>query len=131
MNRNFVVSLAAMLPVGSSASWAADDGAHFRLVDTFRFWAYRISETFDSVETDWTCTDTSTCSLLTPIGGTTQSATISFMQLSFNQSWKRNQVDFAWDASKHFGSRIGFPTSESTTFDPLMQRCKSCERQTP
>jgi len=82
--------------------------AHFRLVDTFRFWAYRIPESFSSIETDWTCTDTSTCSLLTPISGTTQSATNTFSQLSFNQSWKRNQIDFVWDASKHFGGRIGF-----------------------
>jgi hypothetical protein len=29
-------------------------------------------------------------------------------QLSFNQSWKRNQFDLVWDASKHFGGRIGF-----------------------
>ena len=31
---------------------------HFRLVDTFRFWAYRIPESFSSIETDWTCIDT-------------------------------------------------------------------------
>ncbi len=81
---------------------------HFRIVDTFRFWAYRIPESFDSVETDWTCTNTTTCSLLTPISGTTPSATISSNLLSFNQSWNRNQTDFVWDASKHFGGRIGF-----------------------
>jgi hypothetical protein len=81
---------------------------HFRLVDTFRFWAYRIPESFSSIETDWTCTNTATCSLLTPISGTTQSATDASSQLSFNQSWKRNQIDFVWDASKHFGGRIGF-----------------------
>jgi hypothetical protein len=81
---------------------------HFRLVDTFRFWAYRIPERFDSVETDWTCTDTSTCSLLTPISATTPSATATSNELSFNQNWKRNQVDFVWDASKHFGGRVGF-----------------------
>jgi hypothetical protein len=81
---------------------------HFRLVDTFRFWAYRIPQTFSSIETDWTCTNTSTCSLLTPISATAPSATNTADQLSFNQSWKRNQVDFVWDASKHFGGRIGF-----------------------
>jgi hypothetical protein len=81
---------------------------HFRIVDTFRFWAYRIPETFDSIENDWTCTNTSTCSLLTPISATTQSSTITTDGLSFNQSWKRNQVDFVWDGSKHFGGRIGF-----------------------
>jgi hypothetical protein len=81
---------------------------HFRLVDTFRFWGYRIPESFSSIETDWTCTNTATCSLLTAISGTTQSATDTSSQLSFNQSWKRNQIDFVWDASKHFGGRIGF-----------------------
>jgi hypothetical protein len=81
---------------------------HFRVVDTFRFWSYRIPERFDSIETDSTCTDTTTCSLLTPLSATTQSATNTADQLSFNQSWKRNQVDFVWDASKHFGGRIGF-----------------------
>jgi hypothetical protein len=81
---------------------------HFRLVDTFRFWAYRIPESFSSIETDWTCTNTSTCSLLTPISATAPSATNAANELSFNQNWKRNQVDFVWDASKHFGGRIGF-----------------------
>src|SRR5579864_7715734 len=81
---------------------------HFRLVDTFRYWAYRIPESFSSTETDWTCINTSTCSLLTPISGTTPSATNTSNELSFNQSWKRNQIDFVWDASKHFGGRIGF-----------------------
>ena len=81
---------------------------HFRIVDTFRFWDYRIPERFSSVETDWICTDTTTCSLLTPLSDTTQSVTDTASQLSFNQSWKRNQVDLVWDASKHFGGRIGF-----------------------
>ena len=81
---------------------------HFRLVDTFRFWSYRIPERFSSVETDWTCTDTTICSLLTPLSGTTQSITNAADQLSFNQSWKRNQLDLVWNASKHFGGRIGF-----------------------
>ena len=81
---------------------------HFRFVDTFRFWSYRIPERFNSIETDSTCTDTTTCSLLTPLSATTQSVTNTADQLSFNQSWKRNQVDFVWDASKHFGGRIGF-----------------------
>jgi hypothetical protein len=81
---------------------------HFRFVDTFRFWDYRIPERFNSVETDWICTNTATCSLLTPLSATAQSLTDTASQLSFNQSWKRNQVDLVWDASKHFGGRIGF-----------------------
>jgi hypothetical protein len=81
---------------------------HLRFVDTFRFWGYRIPEQFNSSETDWTCTDTTTCSLLTPLSATTQSITNAADQLSFNQSWKRNESDLVWDASKHFGGRIGF-----------------------
>jgi len=81
---------------------------HFRIIDTFRFWAYRIPESFSSIETDWACINIATCSLLTPISDTTASATDASSQLSFNQDWKRNQVDFVWDASKHFGGRIGF-----------------------
>jgi hypothetical protein len=81
---------------------------HFRLVDTFRFWAYRIPQSFASAETDWTCTDTTTCSLLTPLSATIPSVTNTVDQLSFNQSWNRNEVDLVWDASKHFGGRIGF-----------------------
>src|SRR4051812_19629034 len=81
---------------------------HFRLVDTFRFWAYRIPASFSAIETDWTCIDTSTCSLLTPISDTTPIAVNASSQLSFNQNWTRNQIDFVWDASKHFGGRIGF-----------------------
>ncbi len=81
---------------------------HLRLVDTFRFWSYRIPESFSSTETDWICADTATCSLLTPLSNTTQSVTDTSNQLSFNQNWKRNQIDFVWDASKHFGGRIGF-----------------------
>ncbi|HEY2113499.1 MAG TPA: hypothetical protein VGJ51_00300 [Candidatus Angelobacter sp.] len=86
---------------------------HFRIVETFRFWAYRIPSAFSSVETDLnvpgsgTCAPPS-CSLLTPITATTPSLTNTADQLSFNQNWWRNQVDLVWDASKHFGGRIGF-----------------------
>ena len=81
--------------------------AHLRLVDTFRFWAYRIPESFSSATTDWTCNSTSNCSLLTPLSATTQSTTTALDQLSFNQSWKRNETDFVWEW-KHFGGSIGF-----------------------
>jgi len=83
---------------------------HFRFVDTFRFWSYRIPETFTSTTTDWTCNDLNTCSLLTPISATTPTLNPTPVtdQLSFNQTWKRNQFDLVWDASKHFGGRIGF-----------------------
>ena len=81
---------------------------HFRLVDTFRFWSYRIPQRFNSTETDWTCTDTTTCSLLTPLSATTQSVTNAADELSFNQNWNRNELDLVWEGSKHFGGRIGF-----------------------
>jgi hypothetical protein len=82
---------------------------HFRLVDTFRWWSYRIPQSFSSIETDWTCTNSSTCSLLTPISGaTTVTTTPTNDQLSFNQDWKRNEADLVWDISKHFGVRVGF-----------------------
>jgi hypothetical protein len=83
---------------------------HFRFVDTFRFWSYRIPEMFTSTTIDWTCNDLNTCSLLTPISATTPTPNPIPVtdQLSFNQTWKRNQFDLVWDASKHFGGRIGF-----------------------
>jgi len=86
---------------------------HVRLVETFRYWDYRIPGTSQSTETDWTVPGSGscalpTCSLLTPISGITPTATTTLSQLSFNQSWKQNQVDVVWDASKHFGGRIGF-----------------------
>jgi hypothetical protein len=81
---------------------------HVRLVDTFRFWAYRIPESFSSTETNWTCNSPSNCTLLTPLSATTPTATTTFDQLSFNQSWKRNEADFVWDPSKHYGASVGF-----------------------
>jgi hypothetical protein len=92
---------------------------HFRFVDTFRFWGYRIPERFNSAETDWTCTDTTTCSLLTPLSGTTQSVTNTVSQVSFNQNWTRNELDLVWDASKHFGGRIGFRYGDQVFFHVL------------
>jgi hypothetical protein len=87
---------------------------HIRLVDTFRFWSYRIPEMFKSTTTDWTCNDLNTCSLLTPMSATTPTANPQPVtdQLSFNQTWKQNQFDLVWDASKHFGGRIGFRYSD-------------------
>src|SRR5262249_54390992 len=79
---------------------------HLRVVDTFRFWAYRIPESFISTETDWTCN--AACSLLTPLSDTTPTSATSAAELSFNQNWKRNESDLVWDISKHFGGLIGF-----------------------
>jgi hypothetical protein len=86
---------------------------HVRLVDTFRFWAYRTPQSFASTDTEWivpgsgSCAPTENC-LLTSVSGITPTATKALDQQSFNQSWKRNQVDLVWDGSKHFGGRIGF-----------------------
>jgi hypothetical protein len=92
---------------------------HIRLVDSFRFWSYRIPESFSSVETDWICNDLTTCDLLTPISATTPTATPTTSQLSFNQNLTRNQVDLVWDGSKHFGGRIGFRYGDQVFFHVL------------
>lgn len=86
---------------------------HVRLVDTFRFWAYRIPETGNFVETDFNIPGSGSCappvcSLLTPISATTPNVTVTMDQLSFNQNWWRNQTDLVWEGSKHYGGRIGF-----------------------
>lgn len=96
----------------------------FRLVDTLRYWAYRIPETGNFVETDFnvpgsgSCTPP-TCSLLTPISATVPTATTTMDQLSFNQNWWRNQTDLVWDASKYYGARIGFRYG-NRTFDHFL-----------
>jgi len=92
---------------------------HLRVVDTFRFWSYRIPESFDSTTTDWTVPGSGSCaapacSLLIPISATNQTVANALDQLSFNQSWKRNEVDLVWDASKRFGGRIGFRAGSKT-----------------
>jgi len=85
---------------------------HLRFVDTFRFWAYRIPERAFFNEEDWTC---SGCDLTTPISGTTSGGSLpeTADQLSFNQSWKRNESDLVWDM-KHVGGRIGFRYGDKT-----------------
>jgi hypothetical protein len=94
---------------------------HLRLVDTFRFWAYRTPQSAASTDTEWivpgsgSCAPPS-CSLLTPISGITPTVTNALDQQSFNQSWKRNQTDLVWDGSKHFGARIGFRYGDRVFF---------------
>ena len=78
---------------------------HFRVVDVFRYWAYRIPSNFSSTETDW---ELDGATVLTPISATTQSAATSLAQLSFNQQWTKNETDLIWDATKRIGARIGF-----------------------
>ena len=95
--------------------------AHLRLVDTFRFWAYRTPQSADSTDTEWIVPGSGscalpTCSLLTPVSGITPTVTNAVAQQSFNQSWKRNQTDLVWDASKYFGGRIGFRYGDRVFF---------------
>jgi hypothetical protein len=84
-----------------------------RVVDTFHLWNYRIPSTFDSTETDWTVPGSGSCalpscSLLTPISGTTTSTTLTNDQKSFNQDWWRNETDVVWDINKKVGAKVGF-----------------------
>jgi len=93
-------------------SFTAHLTRHLRFVDTFRLWDYRIPERAFFSEQDWTCT---TCTLLTPISGTTTAGPIPDVadQLSFNQDWKRNESDLVWD-TKHVGGRVGFRYGDRT-----------------
>jgi hypothetical protein len=82
---------------------------HLRLIEKFYFWAYRIPENGNFNEFDYSCA-TPPCTLLstpltTPVvpGGTPTVA-----MSSFNQTWKRNQTELAWDITKKAGARIGY-----------------------
>ncbi len=83
-----------------------------RLIESFSFWAFRIPENSDFTETDWiipgsgTCAAPS-CTLLIPLTAT-PTATETIASSSFNQNWKRNQTDLAWDILKQLGVRIGY-----------------------
>jgi hypothetical protein len=79
---------------------------HLRLIEKFYLWAYRIPENGNFTEVDSVCTGT--CTLLTPLSATAPATTNTLTLSSFNQTWKRNQTDLAWDISKKVGARIGF-----------------------
>ncbi len=79
---------------------------HVRLIEKFYFWAYRIPENANFTEVDSVCTGT--CNLLTPLSATAPATTNTLTQASFNQTWKTNQTELAWDISKKVGARIGF-----------------------
>ncbi|MGO9405592.1 MAG: hypothetical protein ACLPVW_19215 [Terriglobales bacterium] len=81
---------------------------HLRLIETFYFWAYRIPETGNFTEIDSDCTVAATCTLLTPLSATTPTTTNTLAASSFNQTWKKDETDLAWDISKKAGGRIGF-----------------------
>jgi hypothetical protein len=82
---------------------------HLRLIEKFYFWAYRIPENGNFNELDYSCA-VPPCNLLstpltTPeVPGGTPTVTTS----SFNQTWKRNQTELAWDFSKKAGAHIGY-----------------------
>jgi hypothetical protein len=82
---------------------------HLRLVEKYYFWAYRIPQNGNFTEFDYSCA-TPPCTLLsTPLTTpTTPGGTPTLTQSSFNQTWKRNQTELAWDISKKTGVRIGY-----------------------
>jgi hypothetical protein len=81
---------------------------HLRLIEKFYYWAYRIPQNGNFTETDNDCTVLATCTLLTPLSATTPTTTPTVALSSFNQTWKRNQTELAWDISKKAGARIGY-----------------------
>lgn len=89
---------------------------HLRLVDTLRFWAFRIPQSFTSSETDWTCPDSITCTLLVPISRTVPSVTNTVNTMSFNQTVLVNQASLVWDGSKYFGGTIAFRYGDQNFF---------------
>ncbi len=78
---------------------------HLRLIEKFYYYAFRIPENGNFSEVDSDCTGT--CTLLTPLSATTPTTTPTLALSSFNQTWKRNQTELAWDVSKKAGARIG------------------------
>jgi hypothetical protein len=81
---------------------------HLRLIEKFYFWAYRIPQNGNFNEIDNICNMPTACTLLTPLSATTATATPTSILSSFNQTWKRNQTELAWDVSKKVGARIGY-----------------------
>jgi hypothetical protein len=84
---------------------------HLRLIEKFYFWAYRIPQNGNFTEVDSDCPTTTPptpCTLVTPLSATTPTTSTTLTQSSFNQTWKRNQTELAWDISKKAGARIGY-----------------------
>ncbi|MFZ1132763.1 MAG: hypothetical protein WAN38_18445 [Terriglobales bacterium] len=85
---------------------------HLRLIEKLYLWAYRIPQDGNFSEVDSICIVTGTCTLLTPLSATTPTTTPTQILSSFNQTWKRNQTDLAWDISKKTGARVGYRYGE-------------------
>lgn len=81
---------------------------HLRVIEKFYFWAFRIPQNGNFSEADSDCTNTKACTLLTPLSATAVTTTPTLTLSSFNQNWKRNQTELAWDLSAKFGARIGY-----------------------
>jgi len=108
---------------------------HWRVIEKFYFWAYRIPQDGNFSETDSDCTNTKACTLLTPLSATAPTITPTLSVTSFNQNWKRNQVELAWDVSKKFGARIGYRYGDRvfdqfTTFAPVTENSITVHEQT-
>ncbi len=80
---------------------------HLRLIEKFYLWAYRIPQNSNFSEVDSDCTVHGTCSLLTALSATAPTTTDTLAASSFNQTWKKNETDLAWDISNKAGARIG------------------------
>ncbi|MGO8984497.1 MAG: hypothetical protein ACLQFM_06905 [Terriglobales bacterium] len=81
---------------------------HMRVIEKFYLWAYRIPQSANLTEVDNDCTNPAACTLLTPLSATTPTTTSTLANSSFNQTWKKNETDLAWDVAKQMGVRIGF-----------------------
>jgi hypothetical protein len=82
---------------------------HLRLIEKFYFWAYRIPQNGNFNELDYSCAAPPCTLLSTPLTTpTTPGGTPTTILSSFNQTWKRNQTELAWDISKKAGVRIGY-----------------------
>lgn len=86
---------------------------HVRLINKFYFWAYRIPQNASFTEVDSNVSGGPPCippgcSLLVPLSATVPSTSNTLTQSSFNQNWKRNQTEVAWDISSKLGARIGY-----------------------
>jgi hypothetical protein len=85
---------------------------HFRLAETFYLWDYRIPQNSVFTETDWNIGTGNcaapTCTILVPISGITPTTSVTTNDTSFNQSWRKNQLELIWDINKIMGARVGF-----------------------
>ncbi|HKN16649.1 MAG TPA: hypothetical protein VJX47_06885 [Candidatus Sulfotelmatobacter sp.] len=80
---------------------------HVRLVDKFSYWSFRSPGAANLLQTSDVCAPPN-CNLLTPLSQTTQTTSATVTDESFNQTWKRNQIELVWDISRKFGARIGY-----------------------